>query len=195
MADKRTYEGMFLLAAGGGDFDAACQPIRTVLERGQADLLSAKPWDERRLAYDIKGRRRALYVLTYFSMDPANLAELERDVQLNEEILRALFLRKDKVTDEMMAAETPFTSGRRSEDEGRDGDAAPGAKAAPAEAAPAKAAPAEATPAEAAPAGAAPAEAAPAEAAPAEAPATAVAEAPAAEAPAADADEKTPAAE
>ena len=155
MADKRTYEGMFLLDAGGGDFDTACQPIRTVLERGGADLLSAKPWDERRLAYDIKGRKRALYVLTYFSMDPANLAELERDVQLNEDILRALFLRKDKVTDEMIAAETPFTSGRRSnDDEGRDDrnkDAAPAAVAAPAaaaEKAPAAEAPSTEAPAE-----------------------------------------------
>ena len=123
MADKRTYEGMFLLDAGGGDFEAACQPIRTVLERGGAELLSAKPWDERRLAYDIKGRKRALYVLTYFSMDPGNLAELERDVQLNEDILRALFLRRDKVTDEMIAAETPFTSGRRSDEPGDEGAA------------------------------------------------------------------------
>ena len=144
MADKRTYEGMFLLDAGGGDFDVACQPIRTVLERGGADLLSAKPWDERRLAYDIKNRKRALYALTYFSMDPANLPELERDVQLNEEILRALFLRRDKVTDEMIAAETPFTSGRRSE-----GDATETAGAAPAAEAVAEAAAEEAPVAEA----------------------------------------------
>ena len=154
MADKRTYEGMFLLDAGGGDFDAACQPIRTVLQRGDADLLSAKPWDERRLAYDIKNRKRALYVLTFFSMDPVNLAELERDVQLNEEILRALFLRRDKVTDEMIAAETPFTSGRRSDsemgeatetDDGAPDDVAtPAVVEAPAEEAPvAEAAPAE----------------------------------------------------
>jgi len=143
MADKRTYEGMFLVDTGQSDFETSCQPIRTVLDRGEADVLAMKPWDERRLAYEIAGRRRALYVLTYFNIDPMRITELERDIQLNDEIIRALLLRKDGITDEVIAAETPATSGRSNQrddddrrprepspDEGKDKNAADSGKSA-----------------------------------------------------------------
>jgi small subunit ribosomal protein S6 len=103
-----TYEGMFLVDAGR-DFGNASEPIKTVLERAEAEVLSMKPWEERRLAYEINGRKRALYVLTYFSANPANMAELERDVQLNEDILRMQVLRREDITDDELAAETPAT--------------------------------------------------------------------------------------
>jgi small subunit ribosomal protein S6 len=122
MAEMKTYEGMFLVDAGNPDFDAASAPIRTVLDRGAADVLSFKPWDERRLAYEIKGRKRALYVLTYFKLDPGNMAELERDIELNEDIIRAMILRKDDLTDEIINAETPATGAPALSDD-RDGDA------------------------------------------------------------------------
>ena len=109
MADMKTYEGMFLVDAGNPDFEAATAPIRTVLERSEAEVLSSKPWDERRLAYEIKDRKRALYVLTYFKLDPSKMPELERDIELNEELIRAMILRKDSLTDEVLNAETPAT--------------------------------------------------------------------------------------
>lgn len=115
MAEKRLYEGMFLVDAGQ-DFETATQPIHTVLDRGQGEIVAIKPWDERRLAYEIAGRKRGLYVLVYFKMDPANISEVEHDVQLNEHLLRALFLRKDALADEVIHAETPATSARRSEE-------------------------------------------------------------------------------
>jgi len=118
MSEKtRTYEGMFLLDAGAGSFEAASEPIRTVLERVEAKVLAIKPWDERRLAYEIQGRKRGLYVLTYFQADPARITELEHDCQLSAEILRALFLRRDHLTEETINAETPATSGARRSDE------------------------------------------------------------------------------
>jgi small subunit ribosomal protein S6 len=104
-----TYEGMFLLDAGK-TFEAACEPINAILERSGAEVLVAKPWDERRLAYEIKGRKRGLYVLVYFKMDPEKVTELENDAQLNDQILRMLIIRKDDLTDEEMNAETPATS-------------------------------------------------------------------------------------
>jgi small subunit ribosomal protein S6 len=103
-----TYEGLFLLDAGQS-FDAAAEPIRKVMDRSGAEVLVCKLWDERRLAYEIKGRKRGLYILTYFRLDPLKLVELEHDVLLTEEILRALFIRKDALTEEEMNADTPAT--------------------------------------------------------------------------------------
>lgn len=105
---KRTYEGMFLVDAGN-EFDAASEPISNVLTRYEADVLSMKPWEERRLAYEIQGRRRGLYVLTYFRADPARVTEIEHDVELDERILRGLLLRRDDLTEEQIAAATPAT--------------------------------------------------------------------------------------
>jgi small subunit ribosomal protein S6 len=122
MADNmKTYEGMFLVEPG--EFQAASEPVRTVLNRSGAEVLAMKPWDERRLAYEMLGRKRALYVLTYFKVDPEKVVEIEHDCQLNEGIIRVLILNKDGLTDEVINAETPITSGRRSEDsERRDRD-------------------------------------------------------------------------
>lgn len=103
----RTYEGMFLVDAGKSDFEAAAKPIRNILDRSQAEILSIKPWDEKRLAYQIRGRRRALYVLTYFKVDPASASDIERHCDLSEEILRVLILRHDDLTDERINAKTP----------------------------------------------------------------------------------------
>ncbi len=105
--ETRTYEGMFLVDAGKSDFEAAAKPIRNILDRSQAEILSIKPWDERRLAYEIRGRRRALYVLTYFKVDPVSASDIERHCDLSEEILRVLILRHDDLTDERIKAKTP----------------------------------------------------------------------------------------
>ncbi len=105
--DKKTYEAMFLLDAGNSDFHAASEPIRTVLERSEAETLAMKPWDDRRLAYEVQGRRRGLYVLTYFHADPSRITEIEHDCQLDERILRVLILQKDHVSESELEAETP----------------------------------------------------------------------------------------
>lgn len=124
----KTYEAMFLLDAGNPDFEAACAPIRRILERNEADVKALKLWEDRRLAYEIKGRRRGYYVLTYFSVDPLKVKDIEHDCQLDEEILRVLVLRKDLLTEEEINAETPASTMPAGRDEtsedaaGRDED-------------------------------------------------------------------------
>jgi small subunit ribosomal protein S6 len=112
-----TYEAMVLIDSGQENFEAACEPIRRSLDRNEAEVLAMKLWDDRRLAYEIKGRRRGTYVLVYFNMNPANVVELENDFKLDDKILRVLILRNEDVTDEVLKAETPATAPPR-EDEG-----------------------------------------------------------------------------
>jgi len=112
----RSYEGMFLLDAGLG-FEAASEPVRTILVRNDAEVLSMQPWDEKKLAYEISGRKRGLYMLTYFKADPSRITEIEHDCQLNEQILRALILHRKHLTDEEIQAATPATSAARRADE------------------------------------------------------------------------------
>ena len=113
MNQKKTYESMFLLDAGKSDFESASEPIRNILARSEAEILSIKPWEERKLAYDIKGHKRGLYVLTYFKADTSRISEIEHDCRLNEQILRVLILAKDSLTAQQINAETPATAATR----------------------------------------------------------------------------------
>src|SRR5437588_5295786 len=100
------YECMFLLDTNkvAGDVNAAAQQIQTVLERNQAEILASRPWDERRLAYPVDGHKKGLYYLTYFKIEGKKLLEIERDVALNETIIRSIVLRVDpKLVDTMLA--------------------------------------------------------------------------------------------
>ncbi|MCG8409451.1 MAG: 30S ribosomal protein S6 [Phycisphaerales bacterium] len=120
----KTYEGMFLLdPALASDWSAAEAEINRVLDRAEAKLIGIRNWDDRRLAYTMGRHKRGLYALSYFQADPAKITDLERDVHLSEKLLRALVLRKDKMTDEdiqkSLAADPPRSTSRYDDRPGR----------------------------------------------------------------------------
>jgi small subunit ribosomal protein S6 len=98
------YECMFLLDTNkvAGDVGAATKQLHTILERNQAEVLASRPWDDRRLAYPIKGHKKGLYYLTYFRTEGKNIGPIERDCALNETILRNLILHVDPKMVDMM---------------------------------------------------------------------------------------------
>lgn len=97
------YEAMFLFDPTFGNNQEECEAeIRRVMDRAEAEILFCKKWDERRLAFRIKGRKRGVYMLVYFKASSSKITPLERDVQLSEHILRLLILRADDITTEMM---------------------------------------------------------------------------------------------
>ena len=61
-----TYEGMFLFdPAVGAKAEAVQGEIDRLMSRAEAEVIATRPLEERRLAYEIKGRKRGMYVLTY----------------------------------------------------------------------------------------------------------------------------------
>lgn len=91
------YEGMFILDAGkyGRDPGGLAQQINDLIGQFGGTVLAARLWDERKLAYPIKGQKKGAYWLTYFRMPGGNLAALERQCEITEEILRKLVLKVD----------------------------------------------------------------------------------------------------
>jgi len=107
MAETRinAYEGMFLFPQTvSADLQSAADHVLEILSKGGAELVSLCKWDERRLAYDIKGNKRGVYFLTYFKCDATKLAAIERDCRLSERLLRSMITRADHVTPEQMTA-------------------------------------------------------------------------------------------
>lgn len=93
------YEGMFLLdnQAVRADWGLAKGAVTETLSKHGAEVVSARRWDERKLAYPIEGKKRATYLLTYYQAPFDTVAALRRDLELDERILRYLILRADTV--------------------------------------------------------------------------------------------------
>lgn len=95
--NKFLYEGMFLFntQAIGGSLEQAVNHVKEILARAEAEVISLARWDERKLAYEIAGQKRGLYLLAHFKVRPAQVANIERDINLSELLLRGLLLRAD----------------------------------------------------------------------------------------------------
>jgi len=94
MAVKRLYEGMFLVdsALAAADWDGTLAMVENILKRADAEIVVLRKWDERRLAYDVQHKSRGTYILAYFKADTQRIGGIEKDVQLNEKIMRVLVL-------------------------------------------------------------------------------------------------------
>jgi len=84
---------MFLVdSAQAQNWDTIITTIKTILERAEAEIVSMKKWDDRKLAYRIGGKTRGTYILCYFRADGERIRDIERDVRLSERIMRVLIL-------------------------------------------------------------------------------------------------------
>jgi ribosomal protein S6 len=98
------YECMFLFDnTVAHEWSAVQQEVQRLFERIGASMLACVKFDERKLAYEIRGRKRGTYVLTYVDAPGERIGEFERDAQLSESVLRVLILRTDGPTPERLA--------------------------------------------------------------------------------------------
>jgi small subunit ribosomal protein S6 len=101
-----SYECLFLLdpTKTATDMDGVRTQLHHALEKYGAEILASRKWDDRKLAYPIRGHKKGLYYLTYFKADSKKIAELDHDFRLSEVILRHMISVIDpKWNDEMMA--------------------------------------------------------------------------------------------
>jgi small subunit ribosomal protein S6 len=95
----RVYEGLFLLDSGKSvDWNAATNHVHGILTRYGATVIDSRKWDERRLAYEIHGHKRGTYMLVYFDVPRAAIAQVRHDLELSEMVLRYLIVVKEKFT-------------------------------------------------------------------------------------------------
>src|ERR687896_201043 len=98
------YEAMFLLPPGAAmDQDGTgLRLCRSIIERHGGQVIVIKRWDERKLAYEVDGQKRGTYVIAYFRGPGAIVGAVERDVNLNDEILRVMVTKADHLNEEEM---------------------------------------------------------------------------------------------
>lgn len=94
---QNVYEGMFILDSNRYARDQAgvAGQIPEMIQKLGGEILANRLWEDRRLAYPVKGHRKGTYWLTYFRLDSNQLTALTRQCQLSESIIRNLFLKVD----------------------------------------------------------------------------------------------------
>ncbi|PCI09515.1 30S ribosomal protein S6 [bacterium] len=98
------YEAMFLASqTAAASFGDLIDHINSLFERANAEVISMKKWDERRLAYEIDKQKRGVYILAYFKCPTDMVPHLERDVVISDKLLRVLVTSADHLTAEEIA--------------------------------------------------------------------------------------------
>ena len=92
------YEHTFLLRHSLSTQQAATrtEKFSTVLIEGGGKVIDTEFWGLRNLAYRIRNNRKAHYVHMRIEAPSAAVQEMERQMSLNEDVLRVLTLRVDK---------------------------------------------------------------------------------------------------
>ncbi|MCJ7777282.1 MAG: 30S ribosomal protein S6 [Sedimentisphaerales bacterium] len=114
---KNLYEAMFLVdsAQAAADWDGIVGLIKNILTRADVEIVSLVKWSDRKLIYPINHKSRGIYILCYFKADGEKIRDIERDVQLNERIMRVLILSVDKQRIEDMDKNAPKMSAESSD--------------------------------------------------------------------------------
>lgn len=90
-----TYEGLFILDANrfARDREALPKSVEKMVAEAGGEVLVSRLWEERRLAYPINGQRKGAYWLMYLNLPTTGVGELTRACEINDSILRQLFVR------------------------------------------------------------------------------------------------------
>ena len=96
----RRYELMLILRPDVADDKAQAVIDRTTrqVSAGGGQIVKVAPWGRRRLAYQIDRFREGSYHIVLFEAPAGVLAELERNLQITEEVLRHLVTRVERPT-------------------------------------------------------------------------------------------------
>jgi len=93
--NNAVYEGLFIFDANrlARDRDGLPREVNGLIEAVGGKIEVSRLWEERRLAYPVKGQRKGAYWITYFRLSTQKVTELTRSCELQEGILRQLFVR------------------------------------------------------------------------------------------------------
>ncbi|HEY0149211.1 MAG TPA: 30S ribosomal protein S6 [Allosphingosinicella sp.] len=111
------YEHVFLARQdlAQAQVDALAQTATDIIENNGGKVIKTETWGLRSIAYRIAKNRKAHYVAIDFEAPTNVVAELERQTQINEDIIRYMSVRVDA------HEQGPSAMMRRNERDSRDG--------------------------------------------------------------------------
>ena len=92
-----SYEGMFIVSLANGE-EAAKATVNkfTNLIASNAEVVQIDEWGKRRFAYPIEDMNEGYYTVVTFKSEGSVPAEMQRLMNIDETVLRAMFIRLDE---------------------------------------------------------------------------------------------------
>ena len=119
------YEHVFLARQdlAQAQVDALAETATKIIQDNQGRVVKTENWGLRSLAYRIAKNRKAHYVMLEIDAPAGVVAELERQTQINEDVIRFMTVRVDALEQgpSAMMRKQERDRERRADREGRDG--------------------------------------------------------------------------
>ena len=92
----KAYELLFFVAPSTDEETrtAVMKRIETTISDAKGTVDNVDNWGKRKLAYEINGLTDGDYTLIDFHADPANVAELDRILRINDAVARHMIVKR-----------------------------------------------------------------------------------------------------
>ena len=99
MADKRTYEVIFIVDPDMADDEVMqlSEGVQKIITGQGGSITKTEMMGKRQLAYEINHKKNGTYVLLEVEGSGAEIAEVERRMRVNDQILRYMTIRVDEM--------------------------------------------------------------------------------------------------
>jgi small subunit ribosomal protein S6 len=99
LAEKRTYEVIFIIDPDTADNEVMqlSEGVQKIITNQGGSITKTEMMGKRQLAYEINHKRNGIYVLLEVEGSGAEIAEVERRMRVNDQILRYMTIRVDEM--------------------------------------------------------------------------------------------------
>ena len=107
---NRIYECMVLLdnREVRQGWDALKESVTGLMTKHGAEIVSAKFWEERKLAYQINGQQRGTYMLVYFNAPTSSIDAMNREFNMAETVMRHMVTACEALPEDVNEPEKEF---------------------------------------------------------------------------------------
>lgn len=118
------YEHVFLVRqdASAPQVEVLTQQFKSVVENNGGKVPKVENWGLRSLSFRIKKNRKAHYSLLNIDAPPAAIAEMERQMSINEDVIRFMTIKVDELEEGPSAVVRQSRSREREDERGGFGD-------------------------------------------------------------------------
>ena len=118
------YETVFIARqdVSAAQVDAITESLTSILTENNGKVVKTENWGLRALSYRIQKNRKGHYVMLGIDAPPAALAEMERSLRFNEDVIRYMSIRVEELDSEPSAVLQQRDRGERSERPGGRGE-------------------------------------------------------------------------
>lgn len=98
MGKNTSYEVLVIASTALSDDEIAKQigDVEKTVKKNNGSVKKTEKWGRKKLAYEIKHFNEGYYFLTYFTGQSQTVAELDRVLKINDNIIRHMIVRDER---------------------------------------------------------------------------------------------------